>query len=253
MPGDYGGQTMVEPLRRVLVKRPEAAFAVGDPALWHYAGRPDLDEARREHDALVAILCGAGAEVIDHPEPQTGRADAIFVFDPALQDVYVQQQRFPATPGMVRFVNTARALGITVFGLTGRNDGQKAATVANLTKVGYGANPPDPRWPGGAKLAVNFVMNYEEGSEPSVQDGEGHSETGHTESHGGAPVPKGRDLAAEGMFEYGSRVGFWRLLRLFQDRGLPMTVFGCALALERNPEAAAAIRAAIDEAGYEAA
>jgi peptidoglycan/xylan/chitin deacetylase (PgdA/CDA1 family) len=110
--------------------------------------------------------------------------------------------------------------------------------------IGYGANPPDPRWPGGAKLAVNFVMNYEEGSEPSVQDGEGHSETGHTESHGGAPVPKGRDLAAEGMFEYGSRVGFWRLLRLFQDRGLPMTVFGCALALERNPEAAAAIRAA---------
>ncbi len=60
-----------------------------------------------------------------------------FVFDPALQDVYVQQQRFPATPGMVRFVNTARALGITVFGLTGRNDGQKTATIANLTKVGY--------------------------------------------------------------------------------------------------------------------
>ena len=60
-----------------------------------------------------------------------------FVFDPALQDVYVQHQRFPATPGMVRFVNTARALGITVFGLTGRNDGQKTATIANLTKVGY--------------------------------------------------------------------------------------------------------------------
>jgi peptidoglycan/xylan/chitin deacetylase (PgdA/CDA1 family) len=113
--------------------------------------------------------------------------------------------------------------------------------------IGYGANPPDPRWPGGARLAVNFVMNYEEGSEPSVQDGEGFSETGHTESHGASPVPKGRDLAAEGMFEYGSRVGFWRLLRLFRERGLPMTVFGCALALERNPQAAAAIR----DAGFD--
>ncbi|WP_209318306.1 polysaccharide deacetylase family protein [Falsiroseomonas selenitidurans] len=109
--------------------------------------------------------------------------------------------------------------------------------------IGYGANPPDPQWPGGAKLAVNFVMNYEEGSEPSVQDGEPLSENGHTESHGTVPVRAGRDLAAEGMFEYGSRVGFWRLMRLFQDRGLPLTVFGCGLALERNPEAAAAIRA----------
>ncbi|WP_419899449.1 allantoinase PuuE [Roseomonas sp. USHLN139] len=105
---------------------------------------------------------------------------------------------------------------------------------------GYGANPPDPRWPKGAKLAVNFVMNYEEGSEPSIQDGEDHSEWGLTES--GGQQGRGRDLAAEGMFEYGSRVGFWRLMRLFQERGLPMTVFGCALALERNPEAAAAIR-----------
>jgi dimethylargininase len=80
----YGCQSMVEPLRRVLVKRPEAAFAAADPARWHYAGRPDLDEARREHDALVEILAGSGAEVIEHPEPQPGRADAIFVFDPAL-------------------------------------------------------------------------------------------------------------------------------------------------------------------------
>ncbi len=84
MSRNYGSQTMVEPLRRVLVKRPEAAFAVADPALWNYAGRPDLEEARREHDALVEILRGAGAEVIDHPEPQPGRADAVFVFDPAL-------------------------------------------------------------------------------------------------------------------------------------------------------------------------
>jgi peptidoglycan/xylan/chitin deacetylase (PgdA/CDA1 family) len=110
--------------------------------------------------------------------------------------------------------------------------------------IGYGANPPDPHWPGGAKVAVNFVMNYEEGSEPSFELGDGRTEAGLTEALGGSQVKAGRDLAAEGMFEYGSRVGVWRLLRLFADRGLPMTVFGCALALERNPEAAAAIRAA---------
>jgi allantoinase len=88
--------------------------------------------------------------------------------------------------------------------------------------IGYGANPPHPRWPGGARLAVNFVMNYEEGSEPSMQDGEGFTEVGLTEAHGREQSVKGRDLAGEGMFEYGSRVGFWRLMRLFQERKLPL-------------------------------
>lgn len=107
--------------------------------------------------------------------------------------------------------------------------------------IGYADTPPDPRWPNGARLAINFVMNYEEGSEPSVQDGEAYTEIALTE----APLDpgiKGRDLAGEGMFAYGSRVGFWRLMRLFQERNLPLTIFGCALALERNPRAAAAIR-----------
>src|SRR5215510_15268803 len=108
--------------------------------------------------------------------------------------------------------------------------------------IGYGANPPNPKWQDGARLAVNFVMNYEEGSEPSVQDGEGFTEVGLTEAHGRGQGVKGRDLAGEGMFEYGSRVGFWRLMRLFQERKLPMTVFGCALALERHKPAAEAIR-----------
>jgi allantoinase len=108
--------------------------------------------------------------------------------------------------------------------------------------IGYANNPPDPKWPGGARLAVNFVMNYEEGSEPSIQDGESFSETGLTEAHGLNQAGNGRDLAAEGMFEYGSRVGFWRLVKLFEERNLPLTVFGCALALERNPLAAAKIR-----------
>ena len=110
--------------------------------------------------------------------------------------------------------------------------------------VGYGPNPPNAKWPNGARIAVNFVINYEEGSEPSVQDGEDYSEAGLTEAHGlGSPV-QGRDLAAESMFEYGSRVGFWRLHKLFEERQLPLTVFGCALALERNPLAAQAIRQA---------
>ncbi|MBH0238352.1 allantoinase PuuE [Methylobrevis albus] len=106
--------------------------------------------------------------------------------------------------------------------------------------VGYGATPPDPRWPGGARLALNLVVNVEEGSEPSVPDGDGASETGLTEGGGGL---EGRDLAAESMFEYGARAGVWRLLRTFAGRGLPATMFACALALERNPELAAAIRA----------
>lgn len=108
--------------------------------------------------------------------------------------------------------------------------------------VGYGANPPDPKWPNGARLAINFVLNYEEGSEPSVDDGEGFTETWFTESNGLNTGVQGRDLAAEGLFEYGSRVGFWRIMRLFQERKLPATVFACALALERNPQAALAIR-----------
>src|SRR5262245_27415728 len=102
------------------------------------------------------------------------------------------------------------------------------STTYDRDLIGYGPNPPDPKWPGGARLAVNFVMNYEEGSEPSVQDGEGFSENGLTESFGLGQTITGRDLAAESMFEYGSRVGIWRVLRLFRERKLPATVFGCA-------------------------
>ena len=81
--------------------------------------------------------------------------------------------------------------------------------------VGYGGKPPDPRWPGGARLALNFVLNYEEGSEYSIPDGDGFSEASLTESEV-STVPHGeRDLAAESMFEYGSRVGVWRVLAFF--------------------------------------
>ena len=113
----------------------------------------------------------------------------------------------------------------------------------NRDLIGYGAHPPDPKWPGQARIAINFVMNYEEGSEPSIQDGEDFTEIGLTEVGGIDTGVKGRDLAGEGMFAYGSRVGFWRLMRIFQERNLPLTVFGCALAIERHSPAAEAIRA----------
>ena len=107
--------------------------------------------------------------------------------------------------------------------------------------AGYGASPPNVRWPGGAGLALNFVLNVEEGAEYSIGEGDGRSETALTEVR--APrVPAGqRDLASESMYEYGSRVGFWRLHRLFTARGLPMTVFASARALELCPDIADAI------------
>lgn len=113
--------------------------------------------------------------------------------------------------------------------------------------AGYGATPPHPQWPNGARLALQIVMNFEEGSEYSVPDGDGVSETYLTEVPGATLGPGKRDLIVESIYEYGSRAGVWRLLRLFAERGIHVTVFGAALALERNPAAAAAIR----EAGHE--
>ncbi|MEM7024660.1 MAG: polysaccharide deacetylase family protein [Pseudomonadota bacterium] len=107
--------------------------------------------------------------------------------------------------------------------------------------VGYADRPPDITWPNGARIAINFVLNYEEGAEYTIADGDGRSEAALTEVNQ-PRVPTGmRDLASETMYEYGSRVGFWRLYHLFRDRNLPLTVFAAALAIERNPEAARAI------------
>ncbi|MDB5775490.1 MAG: chitin deacetylase [Herbaspirillum sp.] len=107
--------------------------------------------------------------------------------------------------------------------------------------VGYGAHPPDPQWPGGARLAINFILNYEEGSEYSVPEGDGRSEATLTDAGASDMGVGGRDLAAESMFEYGSRVGFWRLQEMFRQRAIPLTISASAMALERNPEAARAI------------
>jgi allantoinase len=105
--------------------------------------------------------------------------------------------------------------------------------------IGYGANPPHPRWPGDARLAISLVVNYEEGSENLLQDGIGRRET---VGEGMSQVPPDRrDLANESMFEYGSRAGVWRFMRIFAKHGVRATFFVCAVALERNPEVARAI------------
>ena len=114
--------------------------------------------------------------------------------------------------------------------------------------IGYGAMPPDPQWPGGARLALQIVLNYEEGAERSILHGDPASETFLSEITAAEAYPA-RHLSMESLYEYGSRVGVWRLLRVFQQRKLPITVFGVAMALERNPEATAAMV----EAGHEIA
>lgn len=107
--------------------------------------------------------------------------------------------------------------------------------------VGYGSKPRHPRWPNGARLALQIVVNYEEGAEYAIPDGDAGSEKGLLESP--TAVPDGvRDLAAESQYEYGSRVGIWRLLRLFEERGIDVTIFACAQAVERNPEFAQHLR-----------
>lgn len=106
--------------------------------------------------------------------------------------------------------------------------------------VGYGPYPPHAAWPHKAQLAINFCINFEEGSEYSIPDGDAMTDVSLSEAI--STGYQGRDLAAESMFEYGSRVGFWRLHRLFSERKLPATIFACALALERNPAASTAIR-----------
>ena len=108
--------------------------------------------------------------------------------------------------------------------------------------IGYGRTPPDPKWPGGARLAVQFVINYEEGAENSILHGDEASEAFLSEVIGAAPIIGDRNMNMESIYEYGSRAGFWRLWRLFTQRGIPVTVYGVAMALARNPEAVAAMR-----------
>jgi len=105
--------------------------------------------------------------------------------------------------------------------------------------TGYGRTPPHAHWPDGARIALQFVLNYEEGAENSVLDGDAGSETFLYEIIG-AQSFAARHMSMESLYEYGSRAGLWRLLRMFEERRLPLTVFGVARALQRNPEATAA-------------
>jgi putative urate catabolism protein len=115
--------------------------------------------------------------------------------------------------------------------------------------VGYGRHRPDPRWPGGKRVAVQFVVNYEEGGENCILHGDAASEAFLSEIVGALPWPGQRHANMESIYEYGARAGFWRLWRAFTGRGLPVTVFGVASAMRRNPEAVAAMV----EAGWEIA
>ena len=110
--------------------------------------------------------------------------------------------------------------------------------------IGYGPNPPDPQWPGEARIAVSFVLNYEEGGENTILNGDAASEVFLTETPGGAPWVGERDFSTESMYEYGSRAGFWRILRLFDERGLKFTSWAVGRALELNPAAGKAMAAA---------
>jgi len=114
--------------------------------------------------------------------------------------------------------------------------------------VGYGRRPPDARWPGGARIALQFVLNYEEGGENCVLHGDAGSEQFLSEIVGAAAYPA-RHLSMESIYEYGSRVGVWRILAEFERRRLPLTVFGVSMALQRHPE----VTRAFVEAGHEIA
>ena len=107
---------------------------------------------------------------------------------------------------------------------------------------GYGRRPPDPEWPGDARIAVQFVVNYEEGAENCVLHGDAASEAFLSEIVSAQPIENQRHMNMESLYEYGSRAGFWRLHRLFEQWQMPVTVFGVAMALERNPEAVTAMQ-----------
>jgi putative urate catabolism protein len=115
--------------------------------------------------------------------------------------------------------------------------------------LGYGASPPDPKWPGGARVALSFVLNYEEGGENTVLNGDAGSEIYLHEVPGGQPLIGARNRTVESQFDYGARAGVWRVLRLFARRRMRLTVYAVGRALELNPPAARAFA----EAGHEVA
>src|SRR5579883_758976 len=115
--------------------------------------------------------------------------------------------------------------------------------------IGYGRTPPYADWPNGARIALQFVINYEEGGENNILHGDAASEAFLSEIVGAQPWPGQRHMNMESIYEYGSRSGFWRLWRIFTGRTVPVTVYGVATGMARNPEAVGAMK----EAGWEIA
>src|SRR6267154_4021794 len=115
--------------------------------------------------------------------------------------------------------------------------------------VGYASHPPNPHWPGEARIAVSLVLNYEEGGEACVLHGDAHSESVLTDLGAVDALPNARNLNVESNFEYGSRVGFWEIMRILRSRRVEATIYGVGMALERNAEAAAEIA----QSGFEVA
>ena len=113
--------------------------------------------------------------------------------------------------------------------------------------IGYGANPPHPHWPGDARIAISFVLNYEEGGERCILHGDKESEAFLSEIPGALPLEGVRHMSMESIYEYGSRSGVWRLLKLFNKYDVPLTIFAVAMAIERHPEVAHAMM----DAGHE--
>jgi allantoinase len=138
-----------------------------------------------------------------------------------------------------------------IFRLAVRGRKHKRMTSADYPRdlIGYGAHPPHARWPNGARVAVQFVLNYEEGGENSILHGDEGAETFLSDMINPAPVIGARNMSMEQIYEYGSRAGVWRLLKLFERYDIPLTVFGVAMALERHP----AVVDAFLQAGHEIA
>ena len=113
--------------------------------------------------------------------------------------------------------------------------------------IGYGNNPPHPQWPGNARIALSFVLNYEEGGERNILHGDKESEAFLSEMVAAQPLQGQRNMSMESLYEYGSRAGVWRLLKLFKDSGVPLTVFAVAMAAQRHPDVIRAMVAALPE------
>ncbi|MBC8271496.1 MAG: allantoinase PuuE [Gammaproteobacteria bacterium] len=134
---------------------------------------------------------------------------------------------------------------MTESDLTKKQEVRSSKSKSNSEKyprdmVGYGAQPPNANWPNHARIAVQFVINYEEGAENNILHGDAGSETFLSEIIGAASYPD-RHMSMESLYEYGSRAGFWRLHRLFNEFAMPVTVYGVAMAIQRNPDVVEAI------------